>query len=99
MKKTSKKPTGITIDELAQMVANGFKSMDIKFGGINKKFQEIDDGLEAMSDKLDLVERKVVSRINGLENRIDDLALNRVKYEDLVPIKTRIDKIEQKIKV
>ena len=83
MKKDSKK--SITIDELAQMVALGFQDM-------GNKFKNVDD-------RMDLLEERLVSRINGLENRIDDLVLNRVKYEDLVPIKIRIDKIEQKMKV
>lgn len=99
MKKVSKKSAGVSIDDLAKMVALGFQDMSKKFEGIDKEFQDIDGQFGDIGGRIDLLEKRLVSRINGLENRIDDLALNRVKYEDIVPIKTRLGKIEQKIKV
>ena len=84
MKKPQNKLKKVTIDELALMVANGFQDV----------VRDIDG---KMDEKLGLLEKRLVSRINGLENRIDDISLNRVSYQNFNALQDRVIKVEHKL--
>ena len=85
----------MTIDKLAIMVAKGFEDTATK-----------DDlkSLEArMATKTDIQGLKeeikgVKNQLEGTNKRIDDLAMNRVKYEDHNKLKARVDFIEKNLK-
>ncbi len=75
----------MTIDKLALMVAKGF--------------EQTAEDLKGMATKEDLkkVEDKLIYRINGLEKRIDDYALNKVSYDNFNPLVKRVEKLEGKV--
>ena len=50
-----------------------------------------------IDEKLGLLEKRLVSRINGLENRIDDVSLNRVSYQNFNALQDRVIKVEHKL--
>ena len=55
------------------------------------------DDLKSMATKDDLkkLENKLVYRINGLERRIDDYALNKVGYDNFNPLVKRVEALEK----
>ena len=71
----------MTIDRLAIMVANGFESVD-------KKFEEA-------SRNMARVENNLLYHIGGIDRRLDDMSLNRVKYDDLDALKKRVKALEK----
>ncbi|MEK7128339.1 MAG: hypothetical protein AAB933_02140 [Patescibacteria group bacterium] len=79
----------MTLDKLAIMVANGFESVE-------KKMATKDD-IKDMATKTDIEGLK--SQIQGVNNRIDDISMNRVKYEDHNKLKVRVDFIEKKLEI
>ncbi|OGI94239.1 hypothetical protein A3A03_03130 [Candidatus Nomurabacteria bacterium RIFCSPLOWO2_01_FULL_40_18] len=53
--------------------------------------------LEARMDtKIDTKIEEVKSKIEGINNRIDDFVMTRVKYEDHNKLKLRVEKLELK---
>ena len=82
MKKVSKN-NKITIDKLAIMMNNNFEKLE-----------------EKMATKEDLknLETRINGKFEGVNNRIDDFVLTRVKYEDFHKLKVRVEKLESKIK-
>lgn len=92
---TTKKITLETIaNSIIRLNANLSKKIDEKIEDLALSSAK---GFQEVNEKIDSSERKLISQINGLENRIDDLALNRVKYEDFDPLKNRVLKIENKL--
>lgn len=91
MKKTLKK--NVTIDELAVMVANGFDAISAKFDS------KLDDKFASLDKKIDEVEERLSGKINGLECRIDDVALNRATKDEVYALALRVSKIEKKVKM
>ncbi len=71
------------------------------FTGLETNFNDLTEvvskSFEKTDGKIDSLEKNLTSKIDGINNRIDDLALNRVKYEDFMPLKDRVIKIEQKL--
>jgi tetrahydromethanopterin S-methyltransferase subunit G len=69
------------------MVAKGFDSIEKRM--VTK--EDIKNLEKRLEKKIDNVENK----LEGTNKRIDDLALNRVKYEDHNKLKVRVDIIEK----
>jgi predicted nucleic acid-binding Zn-ribbon protein len=71
------------------------------FTGLETNFNDLNEivskSFEKIDGKIDSLEKNLTSKIDGMERRIDDLALNRVKYEDFDPLKNRVLKIEHKL--
>ena len=44
------------------------------------------------------VENNLIYHIGGINRRLDDMSLNKVKYEDYNKLKTRVDIIEKNLK-
>lgn len=103
MKKTIKKK--MSIEDLAL-------SMNKGFGRVNNKIDNVVDlvdklaastlkgfeGVEArMATKTDI--EGLRSQISGVNNRIDDISMNRVKYEDHNKLKVRVGFIERKLEI
>ena len=57
----------------------------------------IKTGLEKIDEKIDLVDKNITSQINGINNRIDDYAINKVSYDNFNPIVKRVEVLEQKV--
>jgi hypothetical protein len=82
MKKSlPQKTKNITVNDLAIMVANGFTDMQ-------KQISELDL-------KIDGVEERLTSRIDGLERRIDDFSLTKANKSDVVKLDIRMTHIEK----
>ena len=77
----SKKKKIITIGELAIMVAKGFEGVDRK--------------LEEASRNIARVENNLLYHIGSINRRLDDMSLNRVKYEDYDALKKRVSILEK----
>ena len=82
MKKKTQKKKNMTIDGLAVIVAKGFDAVDKRFDAVDKRF--------------DSLEERLTNKINGLDQRIDDLALNRATRDELRIIQLRVDRLEKK---
>ena len=83
MKKMSKKIKKVTIDGLAIMVSKGFENVEAKM---------------ATKEDLKNLEERMNGKFEGVNRRIDDMSMNRVKYEDRSKLKSRVDFIEGKMK-
>lgn len=81
----SNKGEDMTIDKLAIMVAKGFENMVTK------------DDIKNMATKTDIEGLK--SQLQRTNKRLDDMSLNRVKYEDHNKLKGRVDFIEKKLEI
>lgn len=73
----------ITIDKLAIMMNNSFERIE-----------------EKMATKEDLknLEIRMNGKFEGVNNRIDDIAITRTKSEDFNKLKVRVDFIEKNLK-
>jgi len=80
-----KKKSKMTIDKLAIMVAKGFENTATK------------EDIKDMATKMDVEGLK--SQIEGVNKRIDDISINRVKYEDHNKLKARMDFVEEKLEI
>lgn len=72
-----------SFESLAQSVATGF-------AGADKRFNEMDN-------RIDDFEAQMTQQITGLNNRFDDLALNRATREELLVLDKRVGRIEHKL--
>jgi len=86
MKKITKKK--MTLDNLAILMAGSFSGLEER---LTKKIYGVE---EKLTKKIDSVENK----FEGVNKRIDDFAVTRVKYEDHNKLKSRMDLIESKVK-
>ncbi|MEI7709552.1 MAG: hypothetical protein WCI76_02455 [bacterium] len=82
----NKKTKKVTIDDLAKM---------IKEDVVDRMATKED--IKNMATKTDIEGLK--SQIQGINNRIDDISMNRVKHEDHNKLKLRVDIIEKKLEI
>ncbi|OHA32282.1 MAG: hypothetical protein A2928_03815 [Candidatus Taylorbacteria bacterium RIFCSPLOWO2_01_FULL_45_15b] len=84
-------------EDLAVMVARGFDAVDKRFEQVDKRFEQVDKKFDGVDRRFDILESKLSQKIDGLTNRIDDLALNRATREEVKILEHRIGRIEEKI--
>ncbi len=65
---------------------------------INRSFSRMEDKMATKEDLRDL-ETRMNGKFEGINNRIDDLSENRVKYEDHNKLKARVSFIEKKLEI
>jgi hypothetical protein len=75
----------MTIDKLAIMVAKGFESVESRMA--------TKDDIKNMATKLDIEDLK--NKIEGINNRLDSHALNKVSYDKFDPLVKRVEKLEK----
>lgn len=68
---------------LARSIAEGFRGVDRRFEEVDKRFDEARQHLE--------------QQVRGVNNRIDDLALNRATREEMKVLDRRVSRIETKL--
>ena len=73
------------------------RSVAVGFAGVDKRFDEVDKRFEAIDTRFDGLEKRIGQQIQGLGNRIDDLALNRATREELLVLNKRVVRIETKL--
>jgi|GEM_PF-4261945 hypothetical protein len=74
----------MTLDKLAVMVANGFSEQEHNITG-------------KIAGKIAESEARISQQIAGINNRIDDLALNRATREEVLVLDKRISRVEAKL--
>ncbi|MFA4975508.1 MAG: hypothetical protein WC839_00825 [Candidatus Paceibacterota bacterium] len=65
---------------------------------INRSFSKIEAKMATKEDLKNL-EEKMSGKFEGVNKRIDDISMNRVKYEDHNKLKTRMDFVEEKLEI
>ena len=65
---------------------------------INRSFSKIEAKMATKEDLKNL-EEKMSGKFEGINKRIDDMSVNRVKYEDHNKLKTRMDFVEKKLEI
>ncbi len=72
------------------------ESINRSFSNIEKKMATKDD-IKDMASKTDI--KNLENKIEGIDKRIDDFVVTRVKYEDHNKLKVRVDFIEEKLEI
>ena len=80
-----KKEKEITNTELLKSINRSFNKMEAKMA--------TKDDVKDMATKMDIEGLK--DQIHGINNRIDDFVVTRVKYEDLNKLSIRVEKLEK----
>ena len=62
---------------------------------INRSFDKIETKMATKEDIKDMATKTDIERLG---NRIDDLAMNRVRHEEFDKLKVRVEKLEAKTK-
>ena len=65
---------------------------------INRSFSKIEAKMATKEDLKNL-EEKMSGKFEGINKRIDDMSVNRVKYEVHNKLKTRMDFVEKKLEI
>ena len=71
------------IENLAKMIARSFRDVDGK--------------VSAIDQRLVLSREEILRKLDGTNNRIDDLALNRATKDEVYYLGLRVSKIENKM--
>src|SRR3989338_8691301 len=71
------------IENLAKMIA--------------RSFLDVDGKVSAIDQRLVLSREEILRKLDGTNNRIDDLALNRVKYLDFDLLKSEVEALKKRI--
>ncbi len=66
---------------------------------INELAQMVAKGFEEVGRNMARIENNLIYHIGGINRRLDDMSLNRVKYEDHNKLKVRVDFIEEKLEI
>ena len=90
----TKPPGKMTLEKLAAMVAEGFgfiqQELRSEIGSVRAEIRDL-------RDRVDFLEASMSAKLLAAHNRLDDLALNRVKYEDLAKTNARVGRIEGRL--
>ena len=93
--------TGVTIDDLAIMIANGFRGVDKRFEAVDKRFEDIEerfcgvDGrFDGLEKRLTSLESKVDQMDMRLTSRMDNMVLNYVNQTEYSHLEKRVKKLE-----
>lgn len=75
----------MTIDKLAVMMNNNFDRLEGKLDKVEGKLDK----------KIDTKVEELKSQIEGIDKRIDDFVVTRVKYDDFNKLTVRVEKLEK----
>ena len=108
MKKETKTKK-MTIDGLAVLMKAGFRGVN---RGVNKKINNVTDLIDKLAastlNGFNSIEARMATKddieglkdqIQGVDKRIDDFVVTRVKYEDHNKLKARVDFVEKKLEI
>lgn len=74
----------MTLDNLAILMAGSFSGLEER---LTKKIDKVEEDIKGVKNQLE-----------GVDKRIDDFVITRVKYEDHNKLKLRVDTLESKLK-
>ena len=90
--------TSVTIDDLAIMIANGFRGVDKRFEAVDKRFEDLEERLTGRIDSVDTrltsLESKVDQMDMRLTSRMDNMVLNYVNQTEYSHLEKRVKKLE-----
>ncbi len=93
---STNKENGITLDDLANMVAKGFESVD-------KRFESMEERFESMEGKLGSMEKRMATKedLARLEHRVEEIHdIVTVLAEGEIPdLQRRVRILERVVKV
>ncbi len=108
MKKNLSKKNGVTIDDLAIMIAKGFDSIEKRLEVVEKRLEVVEKRLEVVEKRLEVVEKRLGSveeRLGSVEENLKstrrdllnlgDRFVPRYEFDDF---KIRFNRLEKKIK-
>lgn len=90
----NKKDKTITNLELLESVNRSFSSIEAKMA-TKDDLKNLEKKIEGINEEV----KGIKNQLEGTNKRIDDLAMNRVKYEDYDKLKVRVDFIEEKLEI
>lgn len=94
--KTNKK---ITLDDLAIMIAVGFRNVDKRFQSVDERFESVDKKFDAIDRKFDIVGARfndMEDHFDGVENRLTNIEKLFIKNnEEHHIIRTKIAILER----
>ena len=88
--------------EIAQLIENSKEELALMMGkafsALHKEVEEVrvdvKKDIKDVDSRLILTKEDLIRKIDSTNIRIDDLAFNRVKYDDFNKLVTRVDKLE-----
>jgi len=83
MIKKNKKESKMTIDKLAIIIAKSFEKTATK------------NDIEKIERRIAELENNLIYHIGSVNRRLDDMSINRVKYEDFDTLKKRVKNLEK----
>ncbi len=93
-----------TIDILTLLMGRGFNDVYKRFDKVDERLDKVETRLDKVETRLDKVEIRIneveenlTFKINSINNRIDDLAFNRAKYDDVIKLDHRVSALEVKV--
>ncbi len=84
----------VTIDDLAIMIANGFRGVDKRFEAIEERFCGVDGKFDGLEKRLSSLESKVDQMDMRLTSRMDNMVLNYVNQTEYSHLEKRVKKLE-----
>ena len=88
------------VDNLATIVAKGFKQVDKRFEGIDKRFGGIDKRLELIDKRLEKIDaeiRHINARLDMIEHDLADIKKHFVYRGEFEEVLARLAFIEKRI--
>ncbi len=64
---------------------------------VSRNFNKLEEKLSSNDQRLILTREEILRKLDGTNMRIDDLAMNRVKYENHLILAKRVDVLEEKV--
>jgi hypothetical protein len=95
------KTNGITLDDLAGMVARGFAQVDIRFKEFDSRFvaleEKMDVRFEKVERKIEELEQRMNSGFTSLQNQLDSARLAYTPRREHLHLVDRVKRVERKV--
>jgi hypothetical protein len=91
---SSSKTDGISPENIAALIE---QSRDELMVALAKGFDELHKRADALEQRMIVDKEELKQLIRGTNNRIDDLAQNRARKEEVAVINSRLELIEQEL--
>lgn len=88
------------LDELAQMIANGFVAVDKRFDSVDKRFEDIEQRMATKED-LNGAEQRLEKRLIKLEATVEEIRdnLSTLEKGEILDLQQRMQAAEKSIRV
>lgn len=93
MKKVVKKED-VTNKDLAQMIGNFGKNLDLRISKLESYMKE---GFNSLDNKVDYVDARISHQIEGLGKRMDDFSENKVSRISYKELESRVMVLELRV--